>query len=212
MHKKITFMWLLAASILGWVGCQKKEAARTLTILGERQVDSRTNDTAFYKVKGFNLVSQQGKTTDDGSFANQKISVVSFFFSRCPSICPVLTKNLSAVHQTFKNDPMVSLHSVSIDPEHDSPAILAAYATQNGIAEGNWTFYTGEKAAVFELAKNCKLKAFDQDIGHEGLIHEPTLVLLDSQKRIRGYYNGLQTTDIHQLIKDIQILKNETLN
>jgi protein SCO1 len=180
---------------------------RTLPVLGEKIYDQMKGDTVFYSVKGFQLTDSDGKESTDSDFSGAGLHLISFFFTRCPSVCPALNRNLKIVSEHFKNDSSLTIHSVSIDPEYDTKDELAAYKLKTDIHNANWKFYTGERNTIFELARNCKLKAFDTNSEYTGLVHEPHVVLLDGQKRIRGYYNSLDEQNIQELIADIIHLK-----
>ncbi len=207
---KLARLLLFGSIILNACQPQRPSApeAHALPILGEKEYNPRTGDTAFYSVKGFRLQDSNGKQNTDNDLATDRVHVLSFFFTRCPSVCPALNSHLKTVSDRFEDDNSVALHSISIDPEYDTQDELTDYKSRTGIANANWSFYTGEKRAIFDLAKNCKLKAFETGSDYTGLVHEPHLVLLDGQKRIRGYYNGLEKQSIQQLIADIERLKS----
>jgi protein SCO1 len=157
----------------------------------------------------FNLTNQAGiKYTGDEW--NNKIVVVNFFFTHCPTICVSMTKNLKKVQQSF-TDKDISIASISVDPESDNPGRLTWYARQFGIDTVSWQLFTGDKREIYKLARNgFKLVATDGDGGPDDFIHSEKLVLLDTQKRIRGYYDGTSQQEVQTLIDDIKKLKHET--
>ena len=156
----------------------------------------------------FSLLNQRGEVVTNDSFKN-KILVVDFFFSHCPSVCPKMTQNLKLVQNAFAGNSTLMINSFSIDPERDSVARLAKFASRFQVT-GNWNFLTGKKEVIYRLArKTYMVDASEGDGGPEDFIHSDKLVLVDSHGRIRGFYNGTERSDAEQLIKDIKRLKKE---
>lgn len=186
-----------------------KEKKSKLPILGEDKISFFTNDTIHYKVHGASLIDDKGQNNEDILNKNNKIKIINFFFSKCPSICPIMNQNLNELSNTFKTGNVV-LQSISIDTKNDTAKKLANYRSLNNYNNSNWIFYTGEKEEIFKIAKNCKLKAFEDDSQENALVHDPTIILLDTKNQIRGYYNSLNKKDISKLEKDIFILIEET--
>lgn len=174
--------------------------AGTLPVLGK---------TKDHVIADFKLTDQDGteKTISDW---NNKIVVSDFFFSHCPSICPKMTNSLTTVQEAFKDDPKILLNSISIDPERDSATQLRKYADQYNIDTKNWSLLTGNKKDIYKMARNSfMVVATDGDGGPDDFIHSEKLVLIDTKKRIRGYYDGTSPKEVNQLIRDIKKLKNE---
>jgi protein SCO1/2 len=172
----------------------------TLPVLGK---------TKDHSIADFKLTDQDGdiKTTADW---NNKIVIVDFFFSHCPSVCPKMTNSLKTVQEAYKDDPTILLHSISIDPERDSATQLRKYADQYEINTKNWSLLTGNKKDIYKMARNSfMIVATDGDGGPDDFIHSEKLVLIDTKKRIRGYYDGTSSKEVNQLIRDIKKLKNE---
>lgn len=165
------------------------------------------SDTKEVKIDG--LVDQDGKPFS-ASMWEGKMVVVDFFFSRCPTICPAMTKHMQDVQAAFAGDDDVLLTSISVDPEHDTPAQLKAHAKQRGLDTHNWYLVTGEKREIYRLARNgFKIVANDGDGGPADFIHSEKLVLLDNRQRIRGYYDGTSDAETDKLINDLKKLRNE---
>ena len=161
-----------------------------------------------HTVDQFSMTNQFGKTITLENWEN-KIIVVDFFFTSCPSICPKMTNSLKLVRSNFVNDSMVQINSFSVDPDRDSVARLFTYAKRFAI-QGNWNLLTGNKMEIYRLArKSFLLVATDGDGGPNDFIHSEKLVLVDTKKRIRGYYNGTSESEVAQLVKDINKLKKE---
>jgi protein SCO1/2 len=161
-----------------------------------------------HTISNFSLTNQHGATTTLNSW-DQKIAVVDFFFTHCPSICPKMTRSLKSVQQQYAGDTELVLNSFSVDPERDTVGQLQQYASRMDI-QGNWNLLTGSKKQIYQLArKSFLIVATDGDGGPEDFIHSELLVLVDKEKRIRGYYNGTRETDVNDLIRDINRLKKE---
>ena len=139
-----------------------------------------------------------------------KIVVADFFFSHCPTICPAMTRNLKKVQAAFKNEGNVLINSFSVDPVRDSATQLKAYSRRMQIDNSNWHLITGDKMGIYRLARESfMIVATDGDGGPGDFIHSEKLVLIDRQKRIRGFYQGTSESDTERLINDIKKLKDE---
>jgi protein SCO1/2 len=165
--------------------------------------------TKEHRIGNFKLINQDGKIITMGNWEG-KIVVANFFFTHCPVICPKMTNSLKKVNKIFENDQTVLINSFSVDPERDSAAQLKKYAGYFVINTGNWDLLTGDKKQIYKLARNSfMVVATDGDGGPEDFIHSEKLVLVDKQKRIRGYYDGSSNKETEQLITDIKKLKHE---
>jgi protein SCO1 len=159
-------------------------------------------------IEDFSMFNHHGSTTSTADWKN-KIIVADFFFTHCPTVCPKMTRSMKRVQQAHINDPLLQLYSITVDPERDDTARLKFYAKENDI-KGNWQLLTAEKKLIYRLARNSfKVVATDGDGGPGDFIHSELLVLIDKQKRIRGYYNGTVATEVDNLIKDIERLHKE---
>ena len=158
------------------------------------------------------LVNQNGDTITQDSYAD-KIYVADFFFTTCPSICPVMTANLAEVQNEFKNDNEVLLLSHSVTPEIDSVAQLKKYAIEKGVVDQKWNLVTGNKKQIYELARKSYMAVMeDGDGGAYDMIHTENFMLIDKERRIRGYYDGTNKEEVEKLIRDIEILKSTYSN
>lgn len=161
-----------------------------------------TGDSA-YRVPGFTLTDQDGQTFDLGM--HQKKIVLDFFFTRCPTICPVMARNMLEVYRALADDPDVLLVSVSIDPEHDTPERLTRYRKRLGADDGRWIFLTGDRDSIYDMARNLFfVSAVPAGTHVEEIIHSDNFILLDDKHRIRGYYRGTDDESVRQLIADLQ--------
>ena len=161
----------------------------------------------YHKISDFSLTNQNGDTITQDYYEN-KIYIADFFFTTCPTICPIMTKNMFEVQEkTLKQN--VLLVSYSVTPEIDSIAQLKKYALENNVNDNKWNLLTGDKKQIYELARKSYLVAKnDGDGGKYDMIHTENFVLIDKEKRIRGYYDGTNKEDIDKLLSDVKILEN----
>lgn len=167
------------------------------------------NDTIWHPAKNISFTNQMGKRVSLAD-ARGKVLVVNFFFTRCPSICPGLTRNMKKLQDSFKKNPdIVQFISISVDPEHDSVPQLRKFADRFEVNHDTWWFVTGNKKAIYDFAFN-EIKASIADVNVDtAFIHTENFFLLDSNRVVRGWYNGLDTLKLAQLARDIPTLMLE---
>ena len=172
-------------------------------------VKEKKSDTAWHAVKNISFVNQLGKkvSLDD---ARGKILVINFFFTRCPVVCPTLTKAMKKLQSTFiKNPDIVQFISISVDPVYDSVPNLRKYADRFDINHDSWWMVTGDKTEIYNFAiHEMKASIADPHID-TAFIHTEDFFLLDSNRIIRGWYNGFDTVKQSQLARDIPTLMLE---
>jgi len=162
----------------------------------------------YHKIKDFSMKNQNGETITQ-EFYNDKIYVADFFFTTCPTICPIMTENMGYVQEKIKNDSDVLLLSFSVTPEIDSVKQLKKYALEKNVIDSKWNLVTGNKKDIYNLARTSYLVAkTNGDGGKYDMIHTENFVLVDKEKRIRGFYDGTNSKEMDQLLNDINILKN----
>ena len=162
----------------------------------------------YHKIKDFSMKNQNGETITQ-EFYNDKIYVADFFFTTCPTICPIMTENMGYVQEKIKNDSDVLLLSFSVTPEIDSVEKLKKYALEKNVIDSKWNLVTGNKKDIYNLARTSYLVAkTNGDGGKYDMIHTENFVLVDKEKRIRGFYDGTNSKEMNQLLNDIKILKN----
>ena len=159
-----------------------------------------------HRVKDFNLINQNGIKISSKDYEN-KIYVVDFFFTSCPSICPIMTNNMLLVQEEFIKNNDVMLLSMSVTPEIDNVEVLKKYAIEKGVIDSKWNITTGSKKHIYEIARKSYFAVLDQgDGGLQDFIHTPNFILVDTNKQIRGIYDGTVENEISRLIQDINIL------
>lgn len=167
-------------------------------------------DTVFRTIPPFRLLDQDSAVVT-GAALKGKIHVADFFFTRCESICPKLSSQLSRVQEVFSQQPDVHLISYSIDPEHDTPAVLRQYAREYDARRDRWTFVTGPQNDMYRLALKGYFLPVQQDEDENGnpdetFTHSEKLVLVDKEGIIRGYYDGTDKKEVDRLILEIRVL------
>lgn len=192
--------------------------AERLPILGEREtikkiVDGKeVVDTVYHTIPDFKFVNQNGDTVTAQNF-NDKIYVADFFFTTCPTICPVMKKQMKKVYEKFKGENEVAILSHTIDPDHDTPSVLKEYAKDLGVTSTQWMFVTGQREKIYEIGEKQYLVVAGADsTAPGGYIHSGAFVLVDKQKRVRGMYNGTDEAGTQRLIADIERLREEYKN
>jgi protein SCO1/2 len=168
-------------------------------------------DSIYHKAGEVTLTNQLGDVVSLNKDLQGKVLLVDLFFTQCGTICPKLTSNMTMLQRAFrKNDTAVHLLSISVDPVRDSPSVLKMYADRYGANHDHWWFLTGDAHAIYEYTRNeLKLLSKPADGGVEHLDHSQTLVLLDKNRYVRGYYNGLDTADLRRCADDIILLSLE---
>ena len=159
----------------------------------------------YHRISDFSLFNQNGDTVTQNNYKN-KIYVADFFFTTCPDICPIMTGNMLYLQEKLK-ETNVMLASFSVTPEIDNVEVLKKYSIDKGVNDSNWNLMTGEKKQIYDLARKSYLvaKTVPENKNH-GMIHTENFVLVDKEKRIRGYYDGTNIEDMVKLLDDIQIL------
>ena len=166
-------------------------------------------DTIWHKVKNVTFTNQLGKkiSLDD---VKGRVLVIDFFFTRCPGICPGLARSMKKLQDSFvKNDSIVQFISISVDPAHDSVPQLRKFADHFNANHDTWWFVTGDKKEIYDLAFNeLKASVTDSEVD-TGFLHTENFFLLDSNRIVRGWYNGFDTVKQEQLVRDIPLLMLE---
>jgi len=182
------------------------------TVVAVTKDGKSTMDTVWHKVKDVRLTNQFGKevSINEGDWKN-KIIIVDFFFTACPSICPKLTRSMKRIQDDFnKTDTVLRFVSYTVDPERDSAAKLKAYGDKYGINHDTWWMLTGDRNVIYNLAlKEYKANIADTEIVDTGFVHTPLFFLLDKDRVVRGWYSGLDSTHLDRLMNDVVLLTLE---
>ena len=163
----------------------------------------------FHRIADFKLKNQNNEWVTNKTF-DKKIYVADFFFTTCPSICPIMTDNMSILQNFYKKDTLILLLSHSVTPKIDSVAQLKKYALEKGIIDKKWHLVTGPKKQIYDLARRSYLAAKNNgDGGPYDMIHTENFILVDPDRRIRGFYDGTLEEDIEKIKTDIELLRDE---
>ena len=200
---------LFVLGILLFASCKSETAS--LPILGE-SYSNESGEKVYHSIPDFAFVNQNGDTITHNDVAN-KVYVVDFFFTSCPTICPVMKTQLLRFHEHFHDNKEIAILSHSIDPYHDSVSVLHDYAESLGIKGNQWQFLTGGYDDIYQIAEKSYLVAASKDTvqGSDsgGFIHSGAFVLIDKKRRIRGYYDGTKEEEVSKLIRDTELLLKE---
>ena len=162
----------------------------------------------YHTIADFELVNQNGDTITQETYTD-KIYIADFFFTTCPTICPVMTANMTDIQEVLKKDDEVLLLSHSVTPEIDSVQQLKKYALEKGVIDSKWNLVTGSKKQIYELARKSYFAVLtDGDGGPYDMIHTENFILVDKERRIRGFYDGTNPDEIAQLLEDLKVLKS----
>ena len=210
--KSIYFAFLIAFC---FSSCSSDSTNDKLPIYGRREAVTKTvngenvTDTSYHQIPNFSFVDQDNKEITPATF-NDKIYVADFFFTTCPTICPIMKTQMLRVYEKFKDEDEVLLLSHSIDPVHDSVAVLKDFAERLGVKSNKWHFVTGNKDHIYEVGqKGYMVTATDDPNEPGGYLHSGAFILVDKGKKIRGIYDGTKEEEVDRLMRDIPKLLNE---
>ena len=160
----------------------------------------------YHAIADFSFTNQNGKIITQKDYEG-KIYVADFFFTTCGSICPKMTTNLVEIQKAIINNPKVMLLSHTVFPETDSVAVLKEYAIKNGVIDRKWNLVTGNKKQIYTMARKSYLAVkLGKPEELYDMVHTENFVLVDSKRRVRGFYDGTKKEDIERLIEDINFL------
>ena len=165
--------------------------------------------TKDHSIADFKLINQNGEIITQNDYKN-KIYIADFFFTRCTNICIAMAYNMNELQEYYKNDDDILFLSHSVTPEMDSIPVLKEYAKNKGVIDGKWNVTTGDKKHIYELARKSYFAVIeDGDGGEDDFIHTEQFILIDKERRIRGFYDGTDKNDMEKLKQDMVLLKAE---
>lgn len=205
--RTLAFLGIVAVAV--GIGYQLLKPSDELRVFHPKDLDARLVDPAVRNTKGehhisdFALVDQLGRTITLAD-VKDRIIVADFFFTTCATICPKMTTQMERVQEAYKADDRVVILSHSVTPEMDSIPVLADYAALHRADPARWHFLTGDRKQIYALARRSYFACLDEgDGGPQDFVHTENFVLVDAQRRIRGFYDGTNPTDVDRLIGDI---------
>lgn len=159
-----------------------------------------------HRIADFSFVNQDGRIITQDDYRG-KVYVADFFFTTCQTICPVMTKNMEKVQAAIKDNPNAMILSHSVTPDIDSVPVLKAYARAHNVDAKKWNLVTGDKKKIYEIARQSYLAVKTGSAAEMyDMVHTENFVLIDQDRRIRGFYDGTKDEDIERLIQDIAFL------
>ena len=214
MTRLLKNSWFFILILL--VSCKSKPTESSLPFINKPDFTPEwieKNDPAYstiHRIPAFSFINQDGQSVTEKTVEG-KIYVADFFFTRCGSICPVMTTNMALIQERFKNTDEVLLLSHSVTPEMDNVPVLKKYAGEKGVISGKWHLLTGKEEDIYSLAK--KQYYAGDTIGYyqtgNEFLHTENFILIDKRRRIRGVYNGTLSLEAERLIDDINTLLKE---
>ncbi len=211
-YRKFFGVLLVFSAVTIFLFYSALKPAKSLPIFNPADVNPELVDSTmqykskYHTIAAFSFTNQNGKSITQKDYEG-KIYVADFFFTSCKSICPKMTTNLVEVQKAFLHNPKVKLLSFSVMPDIDSVSVLKEYAKINGVIDSKWNLVTGDKKAIYAMARKSYL-AVKQGKPEElyDMVHTENFVLVDSKRRIRGFYDGTKKEEIQRLIEDINWL------
>jgi protein SCO1/2 len=189
-------------------------SSKKLPILGAREAVEKeidgviVIDTIYKTIPEFSFLNQDSVEITGDTFDNS-IYIADFFFTSCPSICPIMHRNMLKIYEEYKGQDELKFLSHSIDFKYDTPSVLKAYADKLGISGNQWQFASGSKESIYGIAVDYMVFAAEDDQVAGGYEHQGWFILVDKDKRVRGAYDGTDDEQVSQLLKDIPVLLAE---
>jgi len=211
--KKSFILFLAVISVL-INGCQSSDSNKSLPILGSREpvtkeVNGKTvTDTIYHQIPAFEFFNQDSIAITNDNFANS-IYVADFFFTSCPSICPIMHRNMLKVYEKYKGNDEVMFLSHSIDTKYDTPSVLKNYAEKLGVSGNQWQFASGTRETIYGISPSYMVLAEENEAAPGGFEHQGWFLLIDKDRHIRGAYNGTEEAEVEQMMKDMDVLLKE---
>jgi len=203
--------FLVLSAIIVYLFFNALQPAKKLPIYQPSMVNPELVDSTLQFKKKYHAIADFSLTNQNGEIVTQKnyedkIYIADFFFTTCPSICPIMTKNMALLQDKVGDDVLLLSHSVT--PEIDSVVKLKKYALEKGVDDSKWNLVTGDKKQIYELArKSYMVVKTDGDGGAYDMIHTENFALVDKKRQVRGYYDGTKAEDMEKLMEDLAILK-----
>ena len=215
-NRKI-FKLFLAIGLIGTViGCQPgSSGSKKLPVLGSREiVEKEVNgktviDTVYHTIPEFAFVDQDSSWVTEETLED-KIYVADFFFTTCPTICPLMKNQMMRIYDKYEENPEVVLLSHSIDPVYDSVRVLKDFASRLGVKTDKWHFVTGKKEDIYTIGEKSYMVTAQEDENEPGgYVHSGAFILVDKDRHIRGFYDGTVREDVDRLMQDMDLLLAE---
>jgi len=183
-----------------------QENNEPLPILGEREVVN--GDTIYHQIPEYSYINQDSIIVTHDSLKDF-IYLSDFFFTSCPSICPVVKKQMLRLYDKYKDNDKIRLVSHTIDPKRDTPEKLKKYARDLKVDDRKWMFLTGDKEELLDMADEYFVTAYEDPDAPGGFDHSGLILLVDTNRHIRAFAQGTDPEDVTELFGDIEKLLDE---
>lgn len=195
----ILAIWISACNL-------NSDVNQPLPILGFKEYVN--GDTLFHKISDFEFIDQDSNIVTNETFKN-KIYVTDMFFTTCPSICPIVKRNMLTLYEEFENEDRLKFLSHTIDVKYDKIPVLKAYADNIQISSDRWHLVTGDEEKIFAMADEYFIVAKKDSDAPGGFDHSGKLILVDSNRHVRGFCEGTEAESVAKFMNDIRKLLNE---
>ncbi len=203
--------WIIVVLLIS-CGAPKEEK---LPIMGRKEITQKevngemVADTIYHQIADFSFTNQDSVEVTHKTFKDQ-IYIADFFFTSCPTICPIMKTQMLRVYDTIQNLDDVKILSHTIDPEYDTVALLRDFAERLGVTSDKWHFVTGEQEKIYEIGqRSYMVTALEDQSQPGGFVHSGAFILVDKERRVRGLYDGTKADQVNRLIKELAILRKE---
>ncbi|MEL7118822.1 MAG: SCO family protein [Bacteroidota bacterium] len=204
INKSLFFICLILLAIAGCA--QVKTADGPLPIIGNRYFEA--GDTVYHQIPDFEFINQDSQLVTNEAFEG-KMYVADFFFISCPTICPIVKKQMLRIYERFESEDRVALFSHSIDTKYDTIPRLKNYSVNLGVSAPKWNFVTGDEEEIYDIADDYFSIAIKDPSAPGGFDHSGRLILVDDKRHVRAFCDGTDEEDVDQFMKDIQKLVEE---
>lgn len=189
-----------------------------LDLVNGNTKDATSKIISIGKAPAFDLTSSLNQPFSSAQL-DGKVYVLEFFFSTCPSICPIMNKNMQKLEQRYFGNPNFNLVSITINPSYDTPAVLEDHKAHIGVKGSNWHFLTGDQKYIYDLAAKFNLYVGQNADAPGGFEHSGLFALVDKDGNIRSrkdkfgnpkvYYDGTDDAEMQMLVEDLTLVLKE---
>ncbi len=217
-YKIYILLWIVFSAVFLTAAIKLLTPEKTLKIYNPADVNPELVDSTMQYISKYHTIADFSFTNQNGKIITQKdyedkIYVADFFFTTCGSICPKMTTNLKDVQKAFANNPKVMLLSHTVFPETDSVSVLKQYAIKHNVDGNKWNLVTGDKKEIYTMARKSYLAVkLGKPEELYDMVHTENFVLVDSKRRVRGFYDGTNKEEVQKLIEDINWLIEDEKN
>lgn len=210
-NKILAYYVICCVAIIVVISCSQKPGIlpyyNTADFSPEWISDGDAKYNSIHKIAEFSFIDQNNQKVTNANF-DGRVYVADFFFTTCPGICPQMTNNMAKLQDNYIDDDRIKFLSHSVTPWMDTVKQLKRYAIANGVVSKKWHLVTGDKEAIYNLARQSYFaeKQIGLQLDSEDFLHTENFLLVDSQRRIRGIYNGTIDSEMIRLKEDIDIL------